>query len=345
MRIALKLLAGFAAVVMVLIAVVLVRYQRTFDAPYPDIHASFDPKVIDRGRYIAYGAGHCVNCHTSHAEAKDVLAGKQPPMAGGLSFDLPVGIFYTPNLTPDRTTGIGRFSDQELARVIRYGVMPDNKAALPFMEFHDLSDEDLTAIISFLRSQPAVRREIPDNRFNFLGKAVMAFVIKPAGPSHPVIRNSPPMEATVARGQYLATSVATCSECHTKRNPVDGSYVAAKFSGGGVLPIEGDNEHVLVTPNLTPSKWGRITDWDEERFVGRLNAGVGIVGTHMPWAQFASMTDTDKRAIYRYLRTLPPSDNDPGPSVQSKKELKKRRRDPHRPAPQTAQARRKADIR
>jgi hypothetical protein len=252
--------------------------------------------------------------------------GKRPPLAGGLSFDLPVGKFYTPNLTPDRETGIGRFSDQELARVIRYGVMPDNKAALPFMDFHDLSDEDLTALISFLRSQPAVRRHIPPHRSNFLGKAVLAFVIKPQGPSHPVIRTSPPMAPTVERGQYLATSVATCSECHTKRNPVDGSYVAAKFSGGGILPIAGDKEHVLVTPNLTPSKTGRITDWDEERFVGRFNAGVGIVGTHMPWPQFASMTDTDKRAIYRYLRTLPPSDNDPGPSVQLRKDLNKRER-------------------
>ena len=326
MRIALKLLASLAALVMVLIVVVLVRSKRTFDAPYPDIHASFDPQVIERGRYIAYGAGHCVNCHTSNKELKDVEAGKQPPMAGGHVFEIPPGTFYTPNLTPDRETGIGRYSDQELARVIRYGVMPDNRAAIPFMEFHDLSDEDLVALISYLRSQPAIRRAVPPHRLNFLGKAVMAFLIKPAGPSHPVIRNSPPMGATLARGQYLATSVATCAECHTRRNEVDGSYVAPKFSGGGTMDIPGDREHLLVTPNLTPSRTGRITDWDEERFVGRFNAGVGIQGTHMPWRQFASMSDADKRAIYRYLRTLPPTENETGPSVQSKKEIAQRAR-------------------
>lgn len=361
-----KVLASLAAVVMVLIVVVLVRSHRTFDAPYPNITASYDPAVIERGRYIAYGAGHCVNCHTSKAEEQDVLAGKQPLMAGGLKFELPVGTFYTPNLTPDRETGIGRWSDQELARVIRYGVMPDARAALPFMDFHDLSDEDLTALISFLRSQRPVRRAVPPHRINFLGKAVMAFVIKPIGPSRPVMRTSPAMQPTIARGEYLATSVATCAECHTKRNPIDGSYVAAKFSGGGILPIAGDNDRVLVTPNLTPSPAGRITDWDEDRFVGRFDAGVGIVGTHMPWRQFASMSEADKRAIYRYLRTLPPSDNDPGPSVQSKRAMNERERreaiaaatpqsvDPSTaiarafaappPASQTAQARRKADI-
>jgi len=326
MRIALKLLASLAALVMVLIVIVLVRSQRTFDAAYPDIHASFDPQVIERGRYIAYGAGHCVNCHTSGKESKDVAEGKQPPMAGGRVFDLPVGTIYTPNLTPDRVTGIGRYSDQELARVIRYGVMQDNRAAIPFMEFHDLSDEDLIALISYLRSQPAVRRAVPPHRFNFLGKAVLAFLIKPSGPSHPVIRRSPPMEATVERGQYLATSVATCAECHTKRNGIDGSYVAPRFSGGGTMDIAGDQEHLLVTPNLTPSRTGRITEWDEERFVGRFNAGVGIQGTHMPWRQFASMSDTDKRAIYRYLRTLPPIDNETGGSVQTKKEIAQRER-------------------
>lgn len=124
---------------------------------------------------------------------------------------------------------------------------------------------------------------------------------------------------------------------------------------------------MLVTPNLTPSPTGRITtDWDEDRFVGRFDAGRHSGHTHA-LAQFASMSDADKRAIYRYLRTLPPSDIDPGPSVESKRARNERERreaiaaatrqsvDPstaiarafaaHPPASQTAQARRKADIR
>lgn len=310
-------LAGIAAI---LVVVVLVRSRRTFDAPYPDIHASNDPAVIAKGAYIAYGAGHCVNCHTPSEEEKFVQEGQEIPLAGGREFALGVGTVYTPNLTPDPETGIGRYTDAQIARVIRYGVMPSGRAALPFMEYHDISDEDLTALISFLRSQKPVRREIPRQHFNLLGKTLLAFVFEPVGPKAPPRKSSPPQEPTVERGAYLANNVAVCAECHTKRNMLDGSYVNARFSGGTEFKVNGEPNKFIVTPNLTPSKYGRITSWSEEQFVGRFGAGVGIPHTHMPWRQFQRMSESDVRAIYRYLRTLPPSDFNPGPSVQVKKE-------------------------
>jgi hypothetical protein len=259
-----------------------------------------------------------VACHTNKSEAKAVKEGAMLPLAGGNSFKLPVGTFYTPNLTPDAETGIGRIADRELARVLRYGVMPDGRATLPFMEFHDLSDDDLTALVSFLRSQPAVRRAVPRQQFTFLGKAIMAFAIKPAGPSGEVPKVAPPEAPTVERGAYLANNVANCAGCHSRRSPLDGHYVSARFSGGMTFELE-DHKHVLVTPNLTPSKVGRITPWSEEQFVGRFGVGAGLPGTHMPWREFQRISETDARAIYRYLRTLPPSDHDPGPSLQVKK--------------------------
>ncbi len=319
-----RIAIALAALALLLVVVVEVGSRRKFDAPYPDIHASNDPKVVARGKYIVYGAGHCVNCHVGSSLQESVRAGQTPLLEGGLRFKLPVGEFYTPNLTPDNETGIGYLSDQQIARVIRYGVMPDGRAALPFMTFQDISDEDLTAIVSFLRSQDPVRHLVTPSKPNFLGKAIMAFLLKPSGPTQQIAKTSPAIEPTVERGAYVANNVAICWECHTKRNPMDGSFQGAKFAGGGVLPLDGDESHVLVTPNLTPSKTGRITDWSEDRFVGRFQAGVGIPGTHMPWRQFASMNENDIRAIYRYLRTLPPSDNDPGPSVQTKKGLKER---------------------
>lgn len=319
MKFAAWLAVVIAGVATVLMVVVQVRSQRTFDAPYPEVHASSDPAVIARGRYLAYGPAHCVACHTNSSEQEAIKAGATPPLAGGGRFVLPLGIVHTPNLTPDPATGIGRYTDRELARVLRYGVMPDNRAALPFMEFHDLSDEDLTALVSFLRSQPAVRRDVAQHRFNFLGKAVLAFLIKPIGPTVPVPARSPAEEPTVARGAYLANSVAGCVECHTKRSNVDGHYVGAPFSGGNVFTVEGDPDTILVTPNLTPSRTGHITSWPEEQFVGRFGVGAGVPHTHMPWKLYQRMSEDDVRAIYRYLRTLPPSDNDPGPTVQSKK--------------------------
>ncbi|HVG23190.1 MAG TPA: cytochrome c, partial [Thermoanaerobaculia bacterium] len=280
--------ATIAALALVVVTIVLIRANRRFDAPYPDVHASKDAKVIARGAEIAYGAGHCVNCHTNDSESASVKAGGTPLLAGGQLFALPLGNIWTPNLTPDRQTGIGRYTDVQLARVLRYGVMPDGRAALPFMEYHNLSDDDLTALISFLRSQKRVRRNVPEHEFTFAGKAVMAFLIKPIGPRGTPPRHTPAEEPTVERGEYIATSVAVCAECHTKRNRIDGSFVGQRFAGG--LEFETDDpDRIIVSPNLTPSKSGRITSWTEEQFVGRFGAGVGIPHTHMPWRQFQRM--------------------------------------------------------
>jgi len=307
-----------AALALILVGVVLVRADRKFDAPYPEVRATSDPKMIARGEYIAYGPGHCVNCHTSDSEGESTKNGATPLLAGNHVFNLPFGTVFTPNLTPDRETGIGRYTDAEIARVIRYGVLPDGRAALPFMEYHELSDEDLTAVISFLRSQKPVKRVIPEDEFNLLGKAVLAFMIKPVGPKATPLKHTPAEAVTVERGAYMANNVAVCAECHTKRNLIDGSFMTTRFSGGMEFPVERTNQ-VIVSPNLTPSKYGRITSWSEEQFVGRFGAGVGIPHTHMPWRQFQRMSETDIRAIYRYLRTLPPSDHNPGPSVQERK--------------------------
>ena len=318
----LKILGGtfvvIAALALVLVGVILVRADRRFDAPYPQVRATNDPAMISRGEYIAYGPGHCVNCHTPSSENKAIERGAMPPLSGSREFRLPFGNVYTPNLTPDPETGIGRRTDAELARVIRYGVHADGRAVLPFMDYHDLSDEDLAALLSFLRSQNPVRRAVPKHRLNLIGKGVMAFAIKPIGPKATPRKTSPPSAPTVERGEYLATSVAVCAECHTKRNMLDGSYVQARFSGGMTFPI--DDKRFIVSPNLTPSKYGRITKWSEDQFVGRFGAGVGIPHTHMPWRQFQRMSENDVRAIYRYLRSLEPVDIDPGPVVQVKKD-------------------------
>jgi mono/diheme cytochrome c family protein len=190
--------------------------------------------------------------------------------------------------------------------------------ALPFMEFQHLSDEDLVAVISFLRSQPAIRNEVPDHEFNFIGKAILAFLMKPVGPAREILVKTP-AEGTIERGEYMATSVANCASCHTKRNMLTGAYVTAKFAGGMEFEVEGDEETKIVSPNLTPARTGRITTWSEEQFVGRFGAGVGIQHTHMPWRQFQRMSESDLRAIYRYLKALQPVEHDPGPSVQKKR--------------------------
>jgi len=305
-----------AAGVLALIGTILVRWDRTFDAPYPEIHATMDSATIARGRYLAYGPAHCAGCHVAPDDTAALRAGGEPPLAGGHTFVIPPGTFPVPNLTPDSITGIGRRSDGELARQLRHGLRADGRAAVPFMTAQNASDEDLVALISFLRSQPPVRHAVPDRRPTFVGKAVFAFVMKPIGP-----RGTPPATtptgATVERGAYLANGLAACVGCHTARSLVTGAFTGPEFAGGAPMEVEGDPSRVLVPPNLTPdSATGRITAWSEDAFVARFRAPRLIRESIMPWEFFARMTDDDLRAIYRYLRSIAPVHNETGLSIR-----------------------------
>lgn len=308
-----------AALATILVAAVFLRWQRTFDAPLPEINASNDPALIEKGRYLVHGPGHCVGCHTAPEEAESLQKGETLPLAGGGVFRLPFGTVVAPNITPDPETGIGQRTDAQLARILRYGVRADGRVAMPFMEYHDMSDEDLRAVISFLRSQPPVRRSIPDHNFNFLGKALLAFVIEPVGPTAEPKKSTPAPDEVLARGEYLANSVAACASCHTKRNLMDGSFVGPRFSGGFEMEMESQPGTVLVTPNLTPHPGtGRIASWTEEQFIQRFQAGAGMPGSHMPWPLYKRMSRDDLAAIYRYLQSLPPVANDTGSVMQQR---------------------------
>jgi hypothetical protein len=233
------------------------------------------------------------------------------PLKGGLDFVLPPGVVHAPNITPDLETGIGAYTDGEIARSLRYGVKRDGKALVDFMPFYHLSDEDLTAIVSFLRYSTPVKNERPANEWNFLGKAIYAFgLIKPMGDG--IIPKTPERDSTVAYGKYLAESVANCRGCHTTRDMMTGAYVGTEYAGNQQFEVFDDKGNIikgkhLVTPNLTPeSETGRMAVWPKEVFVARFRAGAVIPGTPMPWGPYKTMTDVDLIAIYKYLHSLEP---------------------------------------
>src|SRR5215217_7568927 len=152
--------AGF--VVLFIIAGVTVtttfRQHLKYDAPYPNVVASTDTAIIAKGRHIVLGPGHCVDCHSTIKNVDSVLKlGQDPILAGGNKFDLPFGTFFTRNLTPDKETGVGNLTDGEIARVLRYSVKKNGETVLPFMPFQNMSDDDLTAIVSYLRSLKPVK--------------------------------------------------------------------------------------------------------------------------------------------------------------------------------------------
>jgi len=299
------------AIIVVFMTYALLRSQETFDAPFPEITASTDSTLIARGKYLVYGPAHCAYCHAPSNEFKRVEAGEIVPLSGGNIFALPVGNIYVPNITSDKSTGVGSFTDGELARALRYGVKRNGHALLDFMPFYDISDQDLTAIISYLRTEPAVDHFVPQNEWNFLGKIVQTFgMIKPSGDG--IVPSSPEPDSTVEYGKYLANSVANCRGCHTKRDLMTGGYIGTDYAGQMAFEVLDENGKIIpgkhfVSPNLTPDKQtGRIAFWPQDAFIKRFQAGRVIEGSPMPWGAFSRLNESDLKAIYKYLMTLKP---------------------------------------
>ncbi|MBL7942563.1 MAG: c-type cytochrome [Flavobacteriales bacterium] len=316
----LRILKWFFIVLVVLIGGFLVyvfsQQNKTYDAPYPDITASTDSSVIARGEYLIYGPGHCSGCHSPMENQARIAQGERLPLEGGFKFPLPFGDLYTPNITPD-SSGIGKMTDQAIARALRFGVGHDGRPLLDFMPFHNTSDSDLQAIISYLRTMTPVKKEHPKPQWNLMGKIVWALAIKPVGPEAGVdIPKTVTPDSSAAYGEYLANYVANCRGCHTNRDLKTGAYIGEFYSGGFAMPSAMEPGKAVVTPNLTPDpETGRIVGWSEEMFINRMRQGRAIPLSEMPWDQFKLMSDSDLKAIYAYLQTIKPVKKDNGPAV------------------------------
>jgi mono/diheme cytochrome c family protein len=311
MKLLTKIIIGLAVIIAGFILFVQFTWNKKYDAPYPDIKASTDSAIIARGKYLAFGPAHCSVCHVPMNKIMDVENGEQIPLSGGWELTIPPGTFRAPNITPDMETGIGKFTDGELARTLRHMVNREGGCVMPFMPFAEMSDEDLTAVISFLRSQKPVKHAVPKTEFSFIGKTVMALgMIKPEG-----TKGTPPksvkIDTTVEYGNYIANYVANCVGCHTRRDMKTGAYIGEPYAGGHAMaPDEFSEGRGFITPNLTPHKeTGIMTEWSEDAFVGRMKAGRVHKGSHMPWGAFSRMNDVELKAVYRYLKSLKPVAN------------------------------------
>ncbi len=280
--------------------------DRTFDAPYPELKATTDSATIARGKYLAMGPAHCADCHANITDYKKVEAGIEVPLTGGFAFKIPPGTIRARNITPDKETGIGAFTDQQIARSLRYGVGFDGRALFDFMPFHNTSDEDMVAILSYLRSTTPVHNPVPGNEYSILGNILRAFAIKPTGPSMEVPKTVA-RDSSAAYGKYLAYSVANCRGCHTDRDLKTGAFIGDEYAGGFKMESPMDPRYTLTTPNLTPDpSTGRIYGWSQEKFLQRFREGKKIPQSPMPWGPFSRMEESDLIAIYKYLQTLAP---------------------------------------
>lgn len=300
-------------IIIALVVTVWLMQYKTFDAPYPNIKASTDSAVIERGRYLVTSSAHCADCHAPENLYSEVAQGKEVSLHGGRVFKLPMGRIQAPNITND-ATGIGNMKDEEIARSLRYGVGKEGTALFPLMPFQNLSDDDLTAIISYLRTTKPVKNDIKVRDLNLMGYFVNAFFIKPVGPEGTPLK-SIAADTMVEYGAYLANSVSNCRGCHTNRDLKTGAFIGKPFAGGFHMESATEPQNwEVVTPNLTPDlQTGHIANWTEQKFIERFRQGMMNQHSTMPWGPFKRMSDLELKAIYKYLQTLKPEENDPGP--------------------------------
>jgi len=304
-------------VVVGLLAAGTVLYNKTYEAPYPNIHASTDSAVIARGKHLVFATGHCPECHYAPGDSLKVINGDEALLAGGgFPFEWPGGKFYSVNISSDKETGIGNWKDEEIARAFRHQISPNGKVLMPLMPFQEMADEDIAAIISYLRTVPPVKFKVPENELNLFGKFVMAFLLRPEEAKETPPQKMTP-DTTVEYGKYLVWNVSGCRGCHTKRDLHNGKYVGEDLAGGSTEPVPGDPTRLLYAANLTPDpETGVLYNWTFEQFKNRFKQGRLIPETIMPWGQFKHLDDTELLAIWKYLKTVKPVKNEINGYVQ-----------------------------
>lgn len=312
------LLALVIVIVLGTFMLVSVKYEHNYDAefPIPEMTVEADSAMIAHGKYLALGPAHCAHCHTTLDNFEAVERGEEVPMHGGFEFALPFGSVYSSNITSDTETGIGNLSDGQLYRMFRHNIKGNGRVCIDFMPFFNMSEYDVRSIIAYVRTLEPVKNEVPENEFNFAGKAVMGLAIKPSQP-----RATPPdfvkREVSVEYGEYLAFSVANCYGCHTNRDLQTGEFIGKPYAGGFTFgPDPTTQGWQFVTPNLTPDpETGIMYGWNEQQFIDRMRGGRVHLTSPMPWGPFSRLDSIDIRALYAFFQTVEPVKQDNSPFV------------------------------
>jgi mono/diheme cytochrome c family protein len=257
----------------------------------------------ERGRYLA-AAGGCVSCHTEDREGA-------PPFAGGRALVTDFGTFYSPNITPDRVTGIGNWTDEQFVAALHEGTGPGGTVyfpAFPYPAYAGMTRDDALAIKAYLFSLPPVSHTNRAHDLRWFLRSRLAAAAWRWLFFRPLtfVRDAARDEIW-NRGAYLVRHLGHCGECHTPRNFLGVPIAAREMAGNPAGP-----EHRKV-PNITPDETDGIGDWsasDLETFleIGMLPDG-DFAGSGMGQVideNTSQLTPEDRRAIVSYLRALPP---------------------------------------
>jgi mono/diheme cytochrome c family protein len=271
------------ALVLVLVLIGFSKLNASQSNPVANVKVAGTPDQLARGGKLAAG---CAGCHSST---------QHPPLDGGTANFLaggpPLGVVYGPNLTPGGE--LNGWSDGEIIRAIREGVDQAGRSLLimPSAGLRNLSDSDVQAIVAYLRSQPAVKHDVPETSMTVLGALFVGAGLFQTSAQPRILQPvvAPPTGVTTDYGKYLV-SFSGCDDCHGEN--------LAGGKPGGFAP---------VGPNLT--KIGSA--WSETDFVKALRTGVKSDGKafapEMPWQEFSAMySDDELKAIFAYFKSLPP---------------------------------------
>jgi len=286
--------------------VALADYQAASPTGVPATLAGAD--LIVRGKYLTLAAD-CAACHTTAGGA---------PYAGGLPFKLPFGTLYSPNITPDRETGIGAWTDAQFLRAVHKGIAADGTRlypAFPYASYTLLTDDDVLAIRAYLATLPPVHQPNRPDALSFPYNQRWLMIFWGA------FYNSDTRFAPVAgrsaewnRGAYLVVALEHCGECHTPRNLLQAMNTRQIFAGGGA---EGWNAY-----NITSDPVSGIGDWTPGELAQYLSTGFapgrGTASGPMNEAvqlSLSQLTPSDIQAIITYMRSVPPLRSSASPAL------------------------------
>jgi mono/diheme cytochrome c family protein len=252
--------------------------------------------LAERGEYLVRGIMGCGNCHTP-MDAEGFVDTQE--LAGRLVEDGEPFTAYAPNITP--ASRIAAWSDAELGRAIREGIRPDGSVIgfpMPFAVYRGIGDDDLAAIVAFLRTLPPVEHDVPASDYRI--------PLPPAyGPPIETVA-APPRGVSVEYGAYLAGPIAHCTECHTPLSP-EGPLLDTHLGTGG-FEFKGP-WGVSIAPNITSHADG-LAGYTDDEIKAMITQGVHPTGRPMlppmPYGFLAKMSAEDLDAIVLYLRSLPP---------------------------------------
>lgn len=259
--------------------------------------------LLARGDYLVNGVVACGNCHSARTSDGELIKGME--FAGNFVIEDPGFRAYAPNITPDVRTGIGSWTAEEITRAIREGIRPDGQVLGPPMAFQlyrRISDNDIRAIVAYLRSVPAVENEVPRTTFRI--------PLPPNwGPPLGVVPDVP-RDDLVAYGAYLTGPLGHCTECHTPL--VKGRFDWSRIGAGGNLfqnPLGKDFR--AVSSNITQHPELGLGQWSDDEIKRSIADGISRDGRQllpfMGFSYYSSIKDEDLDAMVAYLRTIPPA--------------------------------------